>query len=170
MALDAVIRCRDRQPLGTLEQAKTQIEKAFPGTQFKFVQDETPSWLSPALPLLKLLESRHPCWEGTFDGDMFIAVFDLGAGPLVDAVRVTLYGQGTTNAEPHFAALCEEGLGDGVSGILGNSPILRALATARQHYAVFSALSPSFLIVSSRITNFWILPVMVIGNSGTNSM
>jgi hypothetical protein len=37
-------------------------------------------------------------------------------------------------------------------------------------YAVFSALSPSFAIVCSRITNFWILPVMVIGNSGTNSM
>ncbi len=28
----------------------------------------------------------------------------------------------------------------------------------------------SFSIVCSRITNFWILPVMVIGNSGTNSM
>jgi len=37
-------------------------------------------------------------------------------------------------------------------------------------YAVLSLFSPSFLIVSSRITNFWILPVMVIGNSGTNSM
>ena len=36
--------------------------------------------------------------------------------------------------------------------------------------AVFSLFSPSFLIVSSRITNFWILPVIVIGNSGTNSM
>ena len=39
-----------------------------------------------------------------------------------------------------------------------------------QGYAVFSAFSPSFLIVCSRMTNFWILPVMVIGNSGTNSM
>ena len=38
------------------------------------------------------------------------------------------------------------------------------------YHAVLSAFSPSFLIVSSRITNFWILPVMVIGNSGTNSM
>ena len=37
-------------------------------------------------------------------------------------------------------------------------------------YAVFSAFSPSFSIVCSRITNFWILPVMVIGNSATNSM
>ncbi len=37
-------------------------------------------------------------------------------------------------------------------------------------YAVFCAFSPSFSIVCSRITNFWILPVMVIGNSGTNSM
>jgi hypothetical protein len=45
----------------------------------------------------------------------------------------------------------------------------RAIACSACH-AVFSALSPSFLIVSSRITNFWILPVMVIGNSATNSM
>ena len=31
-------------------------------------------------------------------------------------------------------------------------------------------LSPSLPIVCSRITNFWILPVTVIGNSATNSM
>lgn len=109
MALDAVIRRGDRQPLGSLEQVKAQIEKAFPGTQFKFVRDDgIPSWLNPALPLLELLGSRYPCWEGTFEGDMLIAVFDLGAGPIVEAVRVTLYGQGTTNADPHFAILSGE--------------------------------------------------------------
>ena len=36
--------------------------------------------------------------------------------------------------------------------------------------AVFSAFRPSLPMVCSRITNFWILPVMVIGNSATNSM
>ena len=109
MALDAIIRRGDRQPLGCLEEVKAQIEKAFPGTQFKFVPDDViPSWLTPALPILELLESRHPCWEGTFEADMLIAVFDLGAAQIVEAVRVTLYGQGTTSADPHFAILSEE--------------------------------------------------------------
>jgi len=109
MALDAVIRRGDQQPLGSLEQVKAQIEKAFPGTQFKFVRDDgVPSWLNPALPILALLESRYPCWEGTFEDDMLIAVFDLGTGPIVEAVRVTLYGQGMTNADLHFAILSEE--------------------------------------------------------------
>jgi hypothetical protein len=36
--------------------------------------------------------------------------------------------------------------------------------------AVFCALSPSLPMVCSRMTNFWILPVIVMGNSATNSM
>jgi hypothetical protein len=56
--------------------------------------------------------------------------------------------------------------GDGELSVMAN---YRATACSACH-AVFSAFSPSFLIVSSRMTNFWILPVMVIGNSATNSM
>ena len=48
---------------------------------------------------------------------------------------------------------------------IASHPMNRGLSQA-----VFCAVSPSFSIVCSRITNFWILPVMVIGNSGTNSM
>jgi hypothetical protein len=36
-------------------------------------------------------------------------------------------------------------------------------------HAVFAAFNPSFDSTASRITNFWILPVTVIGNSSTNS-
>ena len=91
MAQDAVIRRGDQQPLGSLEQVKAQIEKAFPGTQFKFVRDDDIlSWLNPALPILELHGSRHPCWEATFEGDMLMAVFDLGTGPIVEAVRLLL--------------------------------------------------------------------------------
>jgi len=36
-------------------------------------------------------------------------------------------------------------------------------------HAVFAAFSPSFSSTASRIKNFWILPVTVIGNSSTNS-
>ena len=39
---------------------------------------------------------------------------------------------------------------------------------ARCH-AVFAAFNPSRVSTASRITNFWILPVTVIGNSSTNS-
>ena len=41
---------------------------------------------------------------------------------------------------------------------------------ATNDQAVFCAFRPSLPIVCSRITNFWILPVMVMGNSATNSM
>jgi len=36
-------------------------------------------------------------------------------------------------------------------------------------HAVFAAFNPSFASTASRIRNFWILPVTVIGNSSTNS-
>ena len=38
-----------------------------------------------------------------------------------------------------------------------------------QIYAVFAAFNPSRCSTASRIRNFWILPVTVIGNSSTNS-
>ena len=40
--------------------------------------------------------------------------------------------------------------------------------TCRQ--AVFARFSPSFCSTTSRMMNFWTLPVTVIGNSATNSM
>lgn len=46
---------------------------------------------------------------------------------------------------------------------------LPALA-ARYPHAVFAAVTPSSLIISSRMTNFWILPVIVIGNWSTKRM
>src|SRR4051794_20655524 len=36
-------------------------------------------------------------------------------------------------------------------------------------HAVFAAFNPNRASTASRITNFWILPVTVIGNSSTNS-
>ena len=36
-------------------------------------------------------------------------------------------------------------------------------------HAVFAAFNPSFVSTASRIKNFWIFPVTVIGNSSTNS-
>ena len=36
-------------------------------------------------------------------------------------------------------------------------------------HAVFAAFNPSRASTASRITNFWIFPVTVIGNSSTNS-
>ncbi len=50
---------------------------------------------------------RYPYWEGSFDGGEFIAAFNLGAGPTVDAVHVTLYGRGTLGATDHFTRLAE---------------------------------------------------------------
>src|SRR5216684_5438060 len=39
MSLSGTIRRGDRQPLGSPEQVKTQLAKAFPGTQFILVRD-----------------------------------------------------------------------------------------------------------------------------------
>ena len=52
----------------------------------------------------------------------------------------------------------------------GTSPGMTdsCLAGLKPH-AVFAAFNPSFASTASRIKNFWIFPVTVIGNSSTNS-
>lgn len=58
------------------------------------------------------------------------------------------------------------------------SPTLRVGEGFRSRYprsrppphAVFAAVTPSCFIISSRMTNFWILPVIVIGNWSTKRM
>ncbi len=113
MSLDGTIRRRDRKSLGSPEQVKWQLNKAFPGTQFTFVHDSgatPPRGLSLASLLFWLftIPQDYPYWEGGFEGDEFIAVFNLGTGPTVKTVRVTLYGRGTTNANVYFAALLKQ--------------------------------------------------------------
>jgi hypothetical protein len=111
MSLSAIIQRGDRQSLGNLEQVKTQLNKAFPGTQFKFVRDGSvtrPSGFNLASLLFRLFKARYPYWEGSFEADEFIAVFNLGEGPTVEAVRVMLYGRETTSAAPYFTILSEQ--------------------------------------------------------------
>lgn len=53
---------------------------------------------------------------------------------------------------------------------LGEAQDVKPSPNCPAPHAVFCAFSPSFSIVCSRMTNFWILPVMVIGKASTNSM
>jgi hypothetical protein len=48
-------------------------------------------------------------------------------------------------------------------------PLAQCNAPSRPPHAVSAAFNPSRASTVSRITNFWILPVTVIGNSSTNS-
>jgi hypothetical protein len=92
-----------------------------------------------------------------------VTVRRLPARNAFDSLRVTI--QANTWGIDHH--------GDGeTSSVMDQRRVAGQLdrnGTENARHAVFSAFSPSFLIVCSRITNFWILPVMVIGNSATNS-
>jgi hypothetical protein len=110
MALSGTIRRNDRKPLGVDEDVKRQIVEVFPGVVFTLIMKNEglrPRRTSFWTLLLKLLEVSHPHWEGSYEGEEFIAVFTLGAGSNVNAVDVTLYGRGTSNAIDRFAALSE---------------------------------------------------------------
>jgi|SRR6266853_643583 hypothetical protein len=111
MSLSGTIRRGDRQPLGSPEQVKTQLAKAFPGTQFILVRDGgfiRPSGFNLTSLLIRLFEPRYPYWEGNFEGDKFAVVFELGVEPVIKTVEFTLYGPGTLGADAHFASLSEQ--------------------------------------------------------------
>jgi hypothetical protein len=113
VSIDGVIRRGDRKPLGSTEEVKAQLGKAFPGIQFTFVRD---GGVAPSLGFsfvsllvwLFAIREDFPHWEGSFEGDEFIAVFTVGTRPSVKAVRVTLYGRGTTNANAYFTTLFKQ--------------------------------------------------------------
>jgi hypothetical protein len=116
MSLSGIVRRRDRQPLGSPEQVKTQLSGAFPGTRFLLIRAEDD--IGPAhfrrrrfglAPLLLWLwEPRYPRWKGHFQGNEYAATFELDAGPIVKKVEFTLYGQGANPADVHFATLVEQ--------------------------------------------------------------
>jgi hypothetical protein len=111
MALDGTIRRRDGQPLGSPDHVKTEIDRAFPGTQFTLVHRNDimrPTGFNLTALLFRLIEPRYPYWEGDFQNDEFAAVFKLSAEPIVKTVGVTLYGRGSTHANAHFARLFEQ--------------------------------------------------------------
>ena len=111
MSISGIIRRGDRRPLGSLEQVKTRLNEAFPGTQFTFVSDSNviqPSGFNLVRLLFWLFNPRCPHWEGSFEGGEFIAVFSIDSGPIVDTVEVTLYGRGTSSTTAHFARLAEK--------------------------------------------------------------
>ena len=110
MALGGSIRRRDRKPLGDAEGVKSRIIEAFPGVDFLLIT-EPEAWPAPNSILLRLVSSlwktRYPHWEGHFEGEEYIAAFQLDAGYDVKVVDVTLYGRGTPNAVGRFDALSE---------------------------------------------------------------
>jgi hypothetical protein len=117
MALGAVIRRGDRQPLGTADEVKDELKEAFPGTRFILIRGPHPiesmMMMHPkGLSLVRLLtwlfREKYPHWEGNFEGAEFAAEFKLPVGPVVRKVRVTLYGRGSPNATPYFTKLTKK--------------------------------------------------------------
>ena len=80
MSLSGIIQRSDRQPLGSPEHVKARLADAFPGIEFALVHANDifrPKRLNLTSLILRLLEPRYPYWEGSFEGDMFAAVFGL---------------------------------------------------------------------------------------------
>src|ERR1700688_499978 len=99
-----------------------------------------------------------------------------GVGLLVERVGASKIGvadrtmsSATANksdGDEQTAARCRI---DGVHrGRPEQSGIVERAMTAPPPHAVFCTFHPSSVMVSSRMTNFWIFPVTVIGNASTN--
>jgi hypothetical protein len=91
MSLDAVIRRADGQPLGSVKEVQRKLVDAFPSIQFAIEHGV-----------------EYPYHEAHFEGGQLAAQFNLGSGPMVREIQVTLYGRGTPAATPHFAKLTKE--------------------------------------------------------------
>ena len=112
MSLSARLYRRDRQPLGTVDQVQESLTHFFPDTRFIKVvgpgsraEDLNLSWWLRAWLFIFSDEVQYPFWEGRFERDQFAVVFNLGPDPLVQSVRVALYGRATPAATPLFDAL-----------------------------------------------------------------
>lgn len=111
MALSGTIRHPKNQPLGSLDEVKQRLTQVFPGIHFVLERGQgavRPSGFNLGALLFRLAPPRYPYWEGSFQGDQFIATFNLGANPEVEMIRVTLYGRGTPNATPLFEELAAD--------------------------------------------------------------
>ena|ERR1700730_11172410 len=108
MSFTQVIKRADRRPLGTAEEVKVRLDEAFPG--MRYVRIDKPSELPlPRWSWLRLVlwlnRPRYPYWESHFEGEGFIAEFKFDDSGTVRKITVTLYGRGTTGANPYFARL-----------------------------------------------------------------
>jgi hypothetical protein len=114
MALGGVIRRGDRQPLGTVDEVKDQLNDAFPGSTFTRVHGPHPieAMLEKQSPVARLLSrlfrENYPRWHGSFSGAEFAAEFRFPDSPMVKQVRVTLYGRGSASATPYFTELAKK--------------------------------------------------------------
>jgi hypothetical protein len=114
MSLDAIIRRVDRQPLGSIEEVQQKLIDAFPGIQFGIEHGRGDQGQGAAIAALlslisiKVAKVEYPYHEAYFQRGQFAAQFNLGSGPTVRDIQVTLYGRGTSEATPHFDKLTRE--------------------------------------------------------------
>src|SRR5260370_36979015 len=111
MSLDAVSRRADGQPLGSIEEAQQKLIDAFPGIQFAIEHGTGDTGQGGVIAaLLSLISIRvakveYPYHDAHFQKGEFAAQFNLGPGPTVREIQVTLYGRGTAEVKPHFDRL-----------------------------------------------------------------
>jgi hypothetical protein len=80
------------------------INEVFPGTTFTLAEQE-PEVTLPWWAAILASKQRLPRWDGVYDGDGFIAEFSVPATSVVKRVGITLYGQGSVNADRHLDKL-----------------------------------------------------------------
>lgn len=115
MALSGKIRRKDGHPLGHVTDVKEKLSPFFPGINFIIAQPVTQSWpwgwniIYNAIFFLNILFNpphRRPYTVGNFSSNEqgWGAQFDLGGKPVVQEIRVTLYGS-TASADAYFLDL-----------------------------------------------------------------
>jgi hypothetical protein len=113
MAITVTIRCKDRAPLGDVEEVTRRLSEAFPGVWFRYQAKESPELAAVQMSLILRLwlsvfgdRTQYPNCVGGFEGGQGGAVeFYFKAEEPVRWVRATSYGR-TTSLTANFDRLC----------------------------------------------------------------
>lgn len=111
MGLDIVVKRDDGRPLGPLDEVQQALSAAFSGIEFgrepsgaeKIRAAEASGIIFPDV-IRQQFESAPAHHAGDYEGPDFSAQFGLGAGEIIQAIDVVLYGT-TAASEPMFAYL-----------------------------------------------------------------
>src|ERR1700739_2404145 len=106
MGVSADIDRPDGTFLGSVDDVQHKLSEAFPGIRFVTEHGRGAAKLKGPLGLLfRILSPQYPYCEGYFEGQDFIATFNLGNDQMIRTIRMTLYGRGVPAAVPPLNSL-----------------------------------------------------------------
>jgi hypothetical protein len=110
MGFGMLVRRRDRQLLGSFDDVRAALDRAFPGIEFEsFTPSDRP--MKPRFGMLDFIhwlnDTPYPTWSGSFSGAGFAVQFDLGPNREIRYLLADIYGSGSAMLD-HFKRLEED--------------------------------------------------------------